>query len=289
MKIRANFFVALLLFLPFMRAEASALKPYEMPRTQVVPIQDIKSDRQYELYIKLPEGYSEKTNIKYPVIYTTDAIWHFEMLSGSTEYLMPNVILVGISWQKDLEGETADASRFRDYSIKKSNNPEHQAKYQFGQARHHLSFIRDDVIKYVENNYRTIPGEHTYFGYSLGGQLGAYILMAQPDMFKYYILGSPAFNARSVQYIDELEAKMALRQQDLTTNVFMSIGELEDRRMSITKNLVSVLQRRSQAGLTLTGLEIIENSNHGTAFPETVIRGIKWLSGLTKERSKTKK
>jgi hypothetical protein len=53
--------------------------------------------------------------------------------------------------------------------------------------------------------------------------------------------------------------------------------------MGVTKDLVSVLQRRSQAGLTLTGLEIIEDSNHGTAFPETVIRGIKWLSQLKSE------
>ena len=64
-----------LLFLPFVSAEASAQKLYKMPRTQVVPIQDTKSDRRYELYIKLPEGYSENTDVKYPVIYTGDAVW----------------------------------------------------------------------------------------------------------------------------------------------------------------------------------------------------------------------
>ena len=266
-----------LLLLPFIGAEASEQKSYEMPRTQVVPIQDTKSDRQYELYIKLPEGYEKNTHLKYPVIYTGDAIWHMDMLSGATAFLMPNVILVGISWQKDLEGEVAHASRFRDYSLVKDT----ESKNPRGEAGNHLSFIRDDVIKLVENNYRADPNERAYFGYSLGVQLGAYILFAQPDTFKHYIFGSPAFSKRSGIYIDEFEAKMASQQQELNANVFVSIGELEKGEMGATEDFVSVLQRRSQAGLTLTGLEIIEDSDHGTAFPVTVIRGIKWLSHVS--------
>ena len=270
-----------LLLLPFIGAEASEPKSYEMPRTQVVPIQDSEADRQYELYIRLPEGYSESTNTEYPVIYTTDAVWHFEMLSGATEFLMPNVILVGISWQKDLDDEREYVSRFRDYSLIKSDT----AEVPTGEASHHLSFIRDDVIKYVENNYRADPDERTYFGYSMGGAFGAYVLLAEPDTFKNYILGSSSFGRRNAKYkyIDELEAKTAPEQQDLDVNVFVTIGELEESKMGVTEDFVSVLQRRSQAGLTLIGLEIIEDSNHSTAFPETVVRGIKWLSQLQSE------
>ncbi len=279
--------IAALVFLllpPFIGAEASeqesyAQKSYEMPRTQVVPIRDTKSDRQYELYIKLPEDYEENTDVKYPVIYTGDAIWQMDMLSGSTEYLMPNVILVGISWQKDLGDERAHASRFRDYSLVKNTDVTRPR----GQADNHLSFIRDDVIKFVENTYRADPDERAYFGYSLGVQLGAYILFAQPDTFKHYIFGSPAFSERSGQYIDEFEAKMAPRQKDLNVNVFVSLGELEENEIGFVEDFVSVLQRRSQTGLTLTGLEIIEDSTHQTAFPEAAIRGIKWLSQLTSE------
>ncbi|MEM9616891.1 MAG: alpha/beta hydrolase-fold protein [Pseudomonadota bacterium] len=270
---------------PNQSTEVEAREPvsYEMPRTQIAPIQDSKTDRQYELYIKLPEGYSDNTDIEYPVIYTTDAVWHFDMLSGATEYLMPDVILVGISWQKDLDAEEEFTSRFRDYTVTEFRDPENQAKYQGGQASNHLSFIRDDVIKYIENNYRTDSGERTYLGYSLGGAFGAYALLAEPDTFKNYILGSPALGKRSAKYIDELEAKMAAQQQELNANAFVSIGELEESEMGITEDLLSVLQRRSQSGLTITGLEIIEDSDHGGAFPETIIRGVKWLSQLKSE------
>ena len=276
--------IAVFVFLtPFASAEAGALKSYEMPRTQVAPVKDSSTDRQYELYIKLPEGYAENTDVNYPVIYTTDAVWHLEMLSGAAEYLMPDVILVGISWQKDLDAEEAFASRFRDYTVTEYRNPESQARRQAGQAGSHLNFIRNYVIEHIENNYRADPDERAYFGYSLGAQFGAYILLAQPDTFKNYILGSPALGRRSAEYIDALEAQTAPRREEPNVNVFVSIGELEEDRMELAENLVSVLQRRSQSGLTLTGLEIIKDSDHGSAFPETVIRGVKWLSRLKSE------
>lgn len=280
MNMKKNLLLTFLFLLPFVSAEAGALKSYEMPRTQVAPVKDSSTGRQYELYIKLPQGYADNTDANYPVIYTTDAVWHFEMLSGAAEYLMPDVILVGISWQKDLYAEEEFASRFRDYTVTEFSNPESQAKRQAGQAGSHLNFIRNDVIEHIEENYRADPDERAYFGYSLGGQFGAYVLLAQTDTFKNYILGSPALGRRSADFIDALEAKTAPRREEPNVNVFVSIGELEEDRMELTENLVSVLQRRRQSGLTLTGLEIIEDSDHGSAFPETVIRGVKWLSLL---------
>ena len=99
--------------------EAIQHKRFEIPGIQVIPIRDTQSDRQYELYIKLPEGYSENNDVKYPVVYFTDAMWHIEILSGSIEYLVENAILVGISWEKDIKDAEAHTSRFRDYSITK--------------------------------------------------------------------------------------------------------------------------------------------------------------------------
>ena len=73
-----------------------------LPQIQVVPIKDLNTARNYELYIELPEDYAENPSKKYPVLYYTDAVWHREMLSGATEYILEDVILVGISWQKDI-------------------------------------------------------------------------------------------------------------------------------------------------------------------------------------------
>jgi predicted alpha/beta superfamily hydrolase len=269
--------IAIAISLPITGAYAGEPKPYEMPRSQVVSLKDTAFDRQYEIYVKLPDGYSENPDELYPVIYTTDAKWHIEMLSAATEYLMPNVVVVGISWQTDLGEEAEHFSRFRDYSLIESTNSERQARYQFGQAQNHLAFIRDEVMEFVDQNYRTAPGDNTYFGYSLGGEFGAFALLAQPETFSNYILGSPSVSQREITYFDQLESTTAPQQQMIATNVFISVGELEENSIPDISDLVSVLRRRSEAGLALTGLEVIEGSDHTTAFPDTAIRGVKWL------------
>jgi predicted alpha/beta superfamily hydrolase len=256
----------------FIGAEASEKKFLELPKIEVIPIKDTKSNRQYELYIKLPEGYSKNNDIKYPVIYFTDAMWHVEILSGSAEYLVENAILVGISWEKDVG---AQVSRVRDYTptVKKGS------KYQTGEAGNHLTFIRNDLIKYVENNYLADPGRRTYFGYSVGGLFGAYILLVQPDTFKNYILGSPEtlFDDR---YIYELESIVALKRENLSANVFVSVGALERKDMvGHAEGLISMLKRRNSANLSLE-LAVIKSADHGTAFPVAAVRSMIWLSNL---------
>lgn len=268
--------------LPAAGANAIERKPYEMPRTEVIPIEESGTDRQYELFIKLPEDYEENTDTVYPVIYTTDAVVHMDMLSGATEFLMPEVIVVGISYQTNhpLADERANISRFRDYITVEHTDPEIQARFQPGQAANHLSFIRDEIIPHIESNYRADSSERTYFGYSLGGAFGAYILLSHPDTFRHYILGSPAFSNDTLQYIDELEAASGDWQDTGSVNAFVSLGELEEDAVEDVNRFLQVLRRRDQSSLALSGLEIIEDADHAGAFPETTIRGVKWLTKL---------
>ncbi len=257
-----------------------------LPQIQVVPIKDSKNERNYELYIELPEDYSENTNKTYTVLYYTDAVWHREILSACQEYILEDVILVGISWQLDINEDLkrergAHVSRFRDYSISKHSNPEIQAKYQMGQAKTHLDFIRDDVVKYVDNTYRTDPNSRTYFGYSLSGEFGAYILMTQPDTFNNYIIGSPTIKDE-VDYLSELNTKFgpfkaSNSNSSLKANVFIAYGSLEEEIEPIDA-FVKLLKDRRDGGLTV--LKEVIDGNHGTAFPTTAIQSITWLSSL---------
>ncbi|GGZ69773.1 serine hydrolase [Algibacter mikhailovii] len=259
-----------------------------LPQIQVVPIKDVKNARNYELYIELPEDYSEHNNKHYPVIYYTDANWHLEMLSGSTEYMLEDVILVGISWQLDVNEALkkdvgAHLSRFRDYSMSKHSNPEIQNKYQFGQANKHVDFIRNDVIKYVENTYRTDPNSRTYFGYSLSGEFGAYILLTQPDTFNNYIIGSPTLKGE-IDYLSELNTKFGPFDasdvnSSLKANVYVAYGSQE--KAEVTEPIdafVKLLKQRRDNGLSVKK-EVIPG-DHGTAFPTTAVHSVAWLSTL---------
>ncbi len=259
-----------------------------LPQIQVVPKKDTQTERNYELYIELPEDYAENPNKRYPVLYYTDAMWHLEMLSGATAYLLEEVILVGISWQLDInEGlkneRGTHVSRFRDYSISMHSNPEIQEKYQLGQANKHLDFIRNDVIKYVDKTYRTDPNSRTYFGYSLGGEFGAYILMSQPDTFNNYILGSPTVKDE-VDYLTELNTKFgpfeaSNKNSSLKANVFITYGSLEEEMVvEPIEAFIKLLNDRRDNGLSV--LKEVIAGNHGTAFPTTAVRSVAWLSSL---------
>ena len=288
MNIKKSLILVVMFSMSFITVEASEVSDTSdltLPRIQVVPIKDTQADRQYELYIKLPEGYSENKDKVYPVIYFTDAVWQIELLSG-TEFLMEEVILVGISWQKDInealmkeKGE--HVSRNRDYSISKSSNPEIQAKYQLGQASNHLTFIRNDVIKTIEKNYRTDPDNRTYFGFSAGGRFGAYILMAQPDTFKNYILGSPSL-WRDIPLLFSLE-NAALKTKALEINLFISYGELEEKLSVHVEEFITKLKNKKYEGLSSIKHVVIESAGHSDSFPMLGVRSVKWLSNLTKE------
>ncbi|MEX0300439.1 MAG: alpha/beta hydrolase [Kordiimonas sp.] len=274
-----------LVLLSFANAGASEPKAYEIPRSQVVSIKDTAADRQYELYIRLPDDYAKDADTKHPVVYATDGAWHMEMLSGAAEYVLPNAIVVVISWQKDaaedFDGdERAHVSRFRDYTIIPSTNPEVQAKYNVGQARNHLTFIRNNVIKYVEANYQTDPAERIYFGFSLGGEFGSYILFEEPDTFKHYVLGSPAFDPESLKFLQDLAAKRDADGTPLDANVYVSVGEKETDAIPLIETFMSTLQRHKAAGLNAKELEVVKKSGHSEAFPATAVRSFKWLSDL---------
>ena len=251
----------------------------QLTRIQVVPIVDTKNDRKYELYIKLPEAYSDTASSKYPVIYYTDAMWHVEMLSGSAEYIFEEAILVGISWQKDIDEKLlqergAHVSRYRDYSMRESSNSAHQAKYQFGQASKHLDFIQAEVIPYVEELYRTVPDERTYFGYSLGGEFGCYILLTEPETFHNYILGSPSIRGE-VPILTEFNQGAP---PELMARVYISYGTMEQEAGKEIDQFIDVLRERGDQTLILQ--PVVIEGTHQSAFPMTAVNSMHWLANL---------
>jgi len=255
-----------------------------LPQIQVVPIKNSKNERNYELYIELPEDYAENEKT-YPVLYYTDAMWHLEMLSGSTEFMLEDVILVGISWQKDIAEDLnqqygAHASRFTDYSFWKKANPNHP-KLKFGQAKNHLAFIRDDVMQYVDNNYRTDPNSRSYFGYSLSGAFGAYILLTQPDTFDNYILGSP-LSKGLIPYLTEINTKLGISESNknisLHANVFIAYGSLEKDTTEPVDEYLGLLKDRTNLSLSIQNKTI--EGDHETAFPMIAVQSVAWLSSL---------
>lgn len=262
--------------------ESNQLPKYEMPGTQVIPLKDTASNKQYELLIKVPESYAKSKDKKYPVIYFTDAVWHIELLSSASYFMMEEVILVGISWQKDIGEDVrqqygAHFSRYSDYSFKKTANPKHP-KIKFGQAPKHLNFIRNDVFNYVEKNYRADPENRTYFGFSAGGAFGSYALVTQPESFKNYILGSPSIWKNAPELF--AQESNILKSKKAKINVFISYGALEEELRPYVDDFTSRLKNKNYQAIASVKHLTIENSGHSDSSPLMAMHSLKWLSAL---------
>ena len=270
----------LLLFIFSSDAATQSKHGFVIPRTDIINITDNATQKRYELYVKLPSNY-DAGDKHYPVVYYTDAYWHIEILSALSEFLFEDVILIGIAWQTNSDPQLVEevgpyVSRFSDYSYAPSINEEHQHKYRFGQAAQHLAFIRKDVIPFVDTRYRTDPSKRSYFGYSLGGAFGAYTVMSQPDTFHYYVLGSPSVWQDITQYTTPKPEGIASRAK-----VFISHGSTENKLQTKVEAFIQILEKQLVAPESVHYQ--VMNGDHTTAFPETAVEAVKWLSSLQTE------
>jgi predicted alpha/beta superfamily hydrolase len=278
--IRFHHALFLLLVLPLcLFAQANQNPAFELPRTEVIGIQDTGTKRSYELHVQLPLNYS--SDKKYPVVYMTDSPYTFPIATGAARVpvnlkRMEDVMFVGISWEK---GKEPALSRQRDYTPTASS-PGY--KDPSGEASRHLEFIRADVIPYIEKRYNTDAANRTYVGNSFGGLLGLYILLREPTTFKNYIIGSPSIWWDN-KYILDLESKTRFNK-DLEANVFIAVGAEETiTRDSPKHDMVgdartfhTRLKARNLDKLNVE-LRVIEHATHAIAFPTTAVQGLWWL------------
>lgn len=254
--------------------ETSQAESFEIPEIQVAALEDSATQRQYELYIKLPENYDPDGDKRHPVIYIADALWHIEIISGSIEYLIEDAILVGVSWQKEI---SAQQSRMRDYMPNEYTGPNWD--HTTGLAKEHLAFFQRDVFRHVESKYRADPARRSFFGYSASGTFGGYILLTQPNTFKNYIIGSPA-TLFAGHFLHEYEPIAKSIPESLDANIFVSVGS--DEEQDSIEHAISLVRFLKSRKTDHSGVEfrIIESADHGKAFPMAAVTSLYWLADL---------
>lgn len=270
-------YIVVLFFLhSFQLVYAQDKSSFKIPRSTVVDIKDPNSGRVYPLFIKLPRSYRYNSDKSYPVIYSTDALYSFQIISGATRFPMntgkiQEAIIVGLSYSK---GSTGHSSRVRDYTHTENK----RWKNKTGEAKQYANFIKKFVFSYIEKNYR-VNETRIFVGNSLGGLLGAHIFFTSPEMFNSYILGSPSVWFKNNDILN-IETQLNQRQH----KVFIAVGANETPEFdSPNHDMVSGAKKLK---LKMSGdnfpnteikLLIIDGANHETAFPTTAIQGLYWL------------
>jgi len=257
-----------------------------IPDTELRMLSSPIVGQEFSICIALPQTYS-KDSQAYPAIYVLDANASFGIVTETVRWLtffndIPEVIVVGIGYPvrsfKDAQG-----LRTRDLTPTETDWYETWWKPRLadappyvgsGGAPHFLRLIREELIPFIDTNYRTLPGDNTLMGFSLGGLFALYTLFNQPDTFRSYVVGSP-----SVWWDDEiilsLEKDFAAQHSDLPAKVFLSVAGNEDAVMIANMYQVAdVLRSREYKSMEIT-TRFFEGETHMSNTPAFVSWGLR--------------
>ncbi len=101
-----------------------------------------------------------------------------------------------------------------------------------------LKFYRDELIPFVEKNYRT-ANYRILCSHSVGGLLTMYTLFSQPDLFSAYIASSPWFQANDQYWLKNID-RMFKAESLQNKTLFMTVGKDET---DLTRNTYVELEK----------------------------------------------
>lgn len=227
--------------------------------------------REYRLSVALPDTYKTSTQA-YPVIYVLDGDFNFGVAAGLTRFSywfrkVPELIIVGIGYDMETTDEFA-ALRDLDFDIPgvPGASPE-SVSHLF------LDALTQEMIPFIDANYRTIPSDRCLQGYSSGGFFVLYALFRQPDAFQRYISGSAILKS-TYDYWIQHDAQLAARNGSNPIQLYLSVGELEEDDIPNFRRFVTFLEQGSYPGLTVSS-EIYAGEGHGSeGIALTYLHGI---------------
>lgn len=275
---------------PGVSVQRGAGLPYEVTDSEGWDVPDPVSGRGYQVFVALPPSYHAQPQRRYPVLYVTDADYAFPLLKQIGRRLnveSPTVedhILVGLSYAK---GEGGMESRRRDYTPTANGPTGTPAGTVHGGSKAYQAYVRDQVLPFAAQRYRTDEKRRIFLGHSYGSLLGTQILLSEPRLFDGYILGSPSFWFDR-PYMADQERAYAAKHGDLPARVYMYIGEYEETRpgdarfaksgnmVTDTKSMAQALRSRNYPSLHLQ-MEVLNDETHVSVAPRGFTHGLKFM------------
>lgn len=218
--------------------------------------------REYHLSVALPETYAT-SNQSYPVIYLLDSDIFFGMAAGLTPLShwcvgTPEAIVVGIGYDMQNYAEWMDV-RGRDFFIPDVVDwmPEDPNFI----ADRFLTGLTQEIIPFIETNYRASSFDRCLYGYSASGFFTLYALFHQPQAFQRYMCGSVMNLA--YPYLIQHTERLAARSADEPIWLYTSVGELESKQVPSYHQLIDFLRGGNFPCLKLS-TEIYPGEYHGS-------------------------
>jgi len=266
-----------------------------IPNTEVRTLRSSIVDQEYLISVALPSEYSDFPEKTYPVIYMLDANTLFGMVTQILRNMnwrvpfcsqLPDAIIVGIGYPESGPKATTLAQRMnlrqRDFHpvVDEENEKFLQELFPLtnpvamGKADQFLQFIRDELMPFVESEYRIDTTDRALISDSSGGVFALYALFHQPELFQRYIVVSPSIpygNGVTLDY----ERTYAEHHNDLKARVYLAFGEpeLNDWQLPYLNPFLKALEGRKYPGFTLIQ-QTIANCDHCAVIAPALQAGL---------------
>ena len=167
-------------------------------KVENIEIESEELNQTREVMVYTPFGYDDEYKF-YNVIYVFDAQNRglFDYVTSLSSLNQEHSIIVGI--KATTIYEEVDGKKTWVYARNSDLLPKGTKRLggREGNLDGFLAYVKNEVIPYVESNYRTLP-ERMAIGHSLSASFVVYALTQRPDMFDNYVAVSP-----NLKYDDE--------------------------------------------------------------------------------------
>ncbi len=220
-----------------------------------------------ELWIYTPEGYQEEKE-SYGVIYLLDGPGNFLHTSATAQFLsrngrMPGMIVVGI----------ANTDRTRDLTPKLLTDTSRRFP-NAGGADNFLNFISEELIPYIDKNYRTTPYK-LLIGHSFGGLFVNHALVHRPEIFNDFISISPSLWWDEQLLVDQTQTHFK-SNKDQGGYLYMTMGNEGENMLSGARKLAAVLEESAPENFKWE-FDLMESETHNSVPARSTYKGLEFI------------
>jgi predicted alpha/beta superfamily hydrolase len=210
---------------------------------------------QRELLVHLPNNYQQNTELNYPVLYLLDGQRNLNHAAGTLDLLNQDakaqeMIIIAIK----------NTHRTRDLT------PTYDESYNqwgiSGGADNFLDFIEQELIPYVNKNYRT-NNYKILSGHSFGGLLAIYALQSRPQLFQAHFAFSPSLWWHDQIIFKNAENFLANTTQ-LNNYLYVNLGNESGDMLSAFERYTKLLKTHTPEGFSYNS-DIDKQESHGTS------------------------
>mgnify|MGYP000207760929 FL=1 len=262
----------ILLFCASLFGQKKITKKYESEE-----LQDIRT-----IQIHLPKGYERDTITNYPLTIVLDSEYLYDLYVGNSKLFShtdraPKQIVVGI--------EMAE-TRLKDASIDETRRSSLTAD-----SRSFLKFIKEELLPYIEGNYKTSPFL-TIVGNGISANLLTHFLGDETPLFNSYVCLNPTFSPDINTHMQSYNLSK-LGTIDNTYYFYMNdskfIGDDKKQQVNALNSYLQTLNIKNfNIKYDLTECSPSNISAIGEAIPRALNKIFEIYSGISKEEFETK-